>query len=106
MAGKRVLLLGLTGVVVDDARAQLDSPEVELLGGSGIADVRSAFATGAVDHVIMGGGIDLGTRLDIVREVFQASDTTTVHMTDRRSGKQGFPAFVRSVLRGLDDYQR
>jgi len=105
MASKRVLLLGLTGVVVADVQRQLHLPEVELLGGTGIEDMRSAFVTGPVDHVIMGAGIDLETRLEIVRHIFQASDTTTVHMKDRVSGKQGFPAFVSSVLRGLDDYQ-
>ena len=105
MAGKRVLLLGLTGVVVEDTRAQLDLPDIELLGGGGIEDLRTAFATGPVDHVIMGAGIDLETRLDIVREIFRTSDTTTVHLKDRGSGKEEFTHFVRSVLRGLGDYQ-
>lgn len=45
------------------------------------------------------------TRLEIVREMFRSSDTTTVHMKDRVSGKQTFLPFARSVLRGLDDYQ-
>jgi hypothetical protein len=105
MASKRVLLLGLTGVVVEDVRRTLHVPDVELLGGTGIEDVRSAFAAGAVDHVIMGAGIDLDTRLEIIRRIFETSDTTTVHLKDRISGKQGFPVFVTSVLRGLDDYQ-
>ncbi|MCA1694088.1 MAG: hypothetical protein LC749_04790 [Actinobacteria bacterium] len=105
MARKRVLLLGITGVLVEDVRGQLQSAEFELLGGTGIDEVRSAFATGAVDHVIIGAGIDLDARLDIVRHIFQASDATTVHLKDRISGKEGFPAFVSSVLRGLDDYQ-
>jgi hypothetical protein len=104
MAGKTVLLLGLTGVVVEDVREQLQMPDVQLLGGTSIDDVRSAFRRVAVDHVVMGAGIDLEARLDIVREIFQASDATTVHLKDRVSGKLGFLPFVRSVLRGLDDY--
>lgn len=104
MTSKRVLLLGLTGVVVEDVRQQLHSPNVELLGGTGIEDVRAGFAAGNVDHVIIGAGIELETRLEIVRDIFRASDATTVHLKDRVSAKQGFAAFVRCVLHGLDDY--
>jgi len=98
---KTVLLLGRTGVVVDNVKRQLGLPDLRLIGGTGIDDVRRAFAGGNVDHVIMGAGIDLETRLQIVREVFMLSETTTVHMKDRLSGPEGFLPFVRAVLRGL-----
>ena len=62
--------------------------DVKLCGGSGIEDVRCAFGEGRWDHVIMGAGIDLASRLAIVREVFGSSDTTTVHMKDAASGKE------------------
>lgn len=52
--------------MVEDVREQLGMPEVEVLGGTDIDDVRSAFAHGSVDHVIMGAGIDLATRLELV----------------------------------------
>jgi hypothetical protein len=42
----------------------------------------------------------LETRLEIVREIFQLSDTTSVHMKDVASGPQGFLPFVRSILNG------
>lgn len=105
MGAKNVLLLGRTGVVIDEAQQQLDMPHLQLFGGTGVDDVRSAFAQTGIDHVIIGAGIDLETRLEIVREVFRSSDTTTVHMKDHVSGKQAFLPFARSVLRGLDDYQ-
>ncbi len=105
MTSKNVLLLGRTGVVIEEARQQLDMPRLQLFGGTGLDDARSAFAQASIDHVIMGAGIDLETRLEIVREVFRSSDRTTVHMKDRISGKQTFLAFARSVLRGLNDYQ-
>ncbi len=105
MATKNVLLLGLTGVVIEEAQQQLDMPHLQLFGGTGVDDVRSTFTQTGIDHVIMGAGFDLETRLEIVREVFQSSDRTTVHMKDRVSGKQTFLPFARSVLRGLDDYQ-
>ena len=58
-------------------------------------------ATHGIDTVIMGAGIDLETRLEIVRRTFEASETTTVHMKDRASGRHGMMPFVNAVLRGL-----
>lgn len=102
---KRVLLLGVVAGVVDDARAELRPIEVELLAGSGVEDIRSALREDDLDHVIVGGGLDLETRLDVVREVFQSSDLATVHLKDHLSGPEGFLPFVRAVLRGLDEYE-
>ncbi|WP_067703315.1 hypothetical protein [Nocardia jejuensis] len=96
-----VLLLGLTAVVVDEARERIDLPDIEFHSGTGLADLRAVFAQGPVDHVIMGAGLDLGQRLSIVREIFETSDTTTVHLKDRASGPDAFLPFVRAVLTGL-----
>ena len=99
---KTVLLLGRTDIVVEDAERRLGMSDVRLLGGTGLADVRRAFSTeSSIDHVIMGAGLDLQTRLDIVREVFELSDRTTVHLKDRTTGPEGFLPFVRAVLHGL-----
>jgi len=46
-----------------------------------------------MDKVIVGAGIDLETRLQIVRHIFESSDSTTVHLT--------LP-FVTSILWGFD----
>ena len=105
MPAKNVLLLGLTGVVVEDAQRQLSMADVQLLVGTGMDDLRVTFAQVDIDHVIMGAGLELETRLDIVREIFRSSDRTTVHMKDHASGKEAFLPFVRSVLRGLGDYE-
>jgi hypothetical protein len=95
-----VLLLGLKGVIVDDVKDQVQVADIQLFGGTGIDDVRTTFERTSIDSVIMGGGIDLETRLEIVREIFQLSDTTSVHMKDIASGPQGFLPFVRSILNG------
>ena len=100
---KNILLLGLTETIIDHARHELDRADIKLFEGTCIEDVRSVFAQAKIDHVFMGAGIDLETRLQIVREIFQLSDTTTLHMKDRASGPQGFLPFVRAVLRGLKD---
>lgn len=96
-----VLLLGRKGVVVEEARRRLGLSGVRLYGGSNIDDVRRVFDKAPIDHVVMGAGIDLPARLEIVREIFLRSDTTTVHLKDVASGPEGFLPFVRSVLAGL-----
>ena len=100
---RSVLLLGRLSVVVEDVQQQLRMPDVQLFGATGLDEVRSAFAQADIDHVIMGAGLGLETRLEIVREIFLASDTTTVHMKDVASGPDGFLPFARSVLTGLAD---
>lgn len=74
------------------------------MAGNGAEDVRSALREGDLDHVIVGGGLDRATRLDVVREVFHSSDRATVHLKDHLSGPEGFLPLVRAVLRGLDEY--
>ena len=101
---KTVLLLGRRDVVIEEVKRQLDLPGVQLIGGTGLEDVRKAFTQTRIDHVIMGAGIDLETRLEIIREIFQSSDATTVHMKDRVTGPQGFLPFIAAVLAGLDNY--
>ncbi len=102
---RRVLLLGRLGAVIEDAQQQLRMPDVQLVVATGLDEVRSAFAKADIDHVIMGAGLDLETRLKVVQEVFLTSDKTTVHMKDFASGPTGFLPFVRSVLVGLADYE-
>lgn len=102
---KRVLLLGVMAALLTDVRHELQSPDVEFLGGTGVDDVRSVFRQADVDHVIIGGGLDLEARADMVREIFQSSDLATIHMKDQMSGPEGFLPFVKAVLRGLDNYE-
>ena len=101
---KNVVLLGRLGMIVEDAQRQLGTPDVRLFVATGPDEVRAAFAEADIDHVIMGAGLDLDIRLQVIREVFVASDTTTVHMKDFASGPDGFLPFVRSVLAGMAEY--
>ena len=103
---KNVLLLSLGGAgVISDAKRLSTDADVELFGGSSLEDARAAFARTKIDHVIVGAGIDLETRLEIVREIFQLSTETTVHLKDRISGKEGFLPFIEAVLDGLRNYE-
>jgi hypothetical protein len=98
---RNVLLLGLKDVVVEDAMAQLQLSDIRLFAGGGLEDVQRAFATAPIDTVIIGAGIELDRRLQIVRRIFELSDKTTVHLKDVASGPQGYLSFVRHVLVGL-----
>lgn len=96
----RILLVGRTQSVIDDVIKQLDSGEVEFSTATSFDGVQSVLAEAQFDHVIIGGGLDLDARLQIVRRVFESSSSTTVHMNSP-SGPESFLPFVRSVLRGL-----
>jgi hypothetical protein len=102
--GKKVLLAGLLPDRVDDFRRQLGVPDVEFTGVTKADEVREVFARADFEHVFLGGGMDLSTRLEMVRAVFESSDRATVHMKDHWSGPEGFVPFVQAVLGGLDDY--
>ena len=84
---------------------ELQTPGIEFAGGTSLADVEPAFRQADIDHVIIGGGLDLEARAAMVRVIFQASDRATVHMKDQMSGPEGFLPFVRAVLTGLAGYE-
>jgi hypothetical protein len=102
---KTVLLLGVRSDLLATVKQQIHSPDIEFLVGTGVADVEPAFGQADIDHVIVGGGLDIEARAAMVREVFQSSDRATVHMKDQMSGPEGFLPFVRAVLGGLDGYE-
>lgn len=99
---KNILLLGRKGVVVDDAKAQIDDPNVKIYGGTCLEDVQAVFAESQIDHVFMGAGIEIKKRLEIVKEIFSLSQATTVHLKDTASAPAGFLPFVKKVLAVLD----
>jgi hypothetical protein len=98
---KTVLLLGIRRALLETVKQEPQTPGIDFLGGTGVADAESAFRQADIDHVIVGGGLDLEARAAIVREAFQSSDRATVHMKDQMSGPEGFLPFVTAVLGGL-----
>ncbi len=92
-----VLLLGRKPF--DAERWKALFPAVQLRFGTTLRDAREALHAEDIDSVILGAGLALETRLEVVSLVFTASNKTTVHMKDRDSGRDGMPDFVRSVIR-------
>lgn len=98
------MLLGLRADVVEAAKREIEAPGTTIITGGGADDVRSAFGQADIDYVFIGGGLDVGTRVAIVREVLQASDRATIHMKDHRTGPEPLVPFIRGVLSGLSDW--
>lgn len=96
-----VLLLGRTAFVLDDVEAALDPNEFTLHAGTSLPDVERIMADRSIDAVIMGAGLDIETRLAIIKHVFDVSTSTTVHMKDWDSGPGGMVPFVNAVISGL-----
>jgi hypothetical protein len=101
---KRALLRGKKGIVVEDIASKLESTEVQVFGGTCLADVENVLSKEGVDTVIMGAGLDINDRLDIIKTAFDLSSATTVHMKDFESGPEGMLPFVNGVLKGLETF--
>src|ERR1043165_7537590 len=99
---KKILLVGkqLTSVPPPD---QLTTKDVEYFAAPDLTTAQHVFENNnnAIDIVIMGAGIELEKRLEIIRYVFNTSNTTTVHMKDWETGPEGFVPFINRVLSGL-----
>jgi len=97
---KNCLLLGRKGIIVDDIKGSIDTQNINLFGGTNLKDVKDTFAQNKIDIVIMGAGLEINDRLDIISYIFETSKSTTVHMKDWDSGPTGMLPFVNGVLNG------
>ena len=97
---EKILLIGkqLTGIP-----PQLAIKNAEYFAAPDLNTVQQVFEknNNAISIVIMGAGIELEKRLEIVKYVFTNSNTTTVHMKDWETGPEGFVPFINRVLSGL-----
>tara|TARA_B110000046_G_C12983945_1_gene394709 strand:- start:1567 stop:1779 length:213 start_codon:yes stop_codon:yes gene_type:complete len=63
-----------------------------------LQEVKDLFSKSNIHIVIMGAGIPIEERLEIVRFIFETSKGTTVHMKDWNSRPTGMLPFVNGVL--------
>jgi hypothetical protein len=98
---KKILLLGVLDSILAEVEQQVARPGFEFFRGTSVEDVRATLARTNIDQVIMGGGLPLETRLEMVREIFLSSDTANVHMKSHIPRSEGFLPFVQAVLRGF-----
>lgn len=95
------LLLGRKGIIVSDVKDSIEITDINLIGGTSLQDVKDAFDQHTVDIVIMGAGLNINDRLEIIKYIFETSNSTTVHLKDWDSGPVGMLPFVNGVLNGL-----
>lgn len=99
---KKILLVGksLTNIPAPDL---LTIKNARYFAAPDLTGVQKIFENNnnVIDIVIMGAGIDLEKRLEIVRYIFNTSNATTVHMKDWETGPEGFVPFINRVLSGL-----
>ncbi|HEX9658114.1 MAG TPA: hypothetical protein VGB89_14500 [Bacteroidota bacterium] len=97
---RHVLLVGRKESIIENVKKNLHAKDVTLHGGTSIHDVREVLEKEKIDLVIMGAGLDMETRCEMVKIIFSMSNSTTVHMKDEASGPEGMLPFVRSILVG------
>jgi len=76
---KNILLIGRKGIVLSDAKSELQDLDFKIYTGTNVDEVWPVFAqVERIDHVFMGAGIGLQKRLEIVREVLVRSGETCI----------------------------
>jgi hypothetical protein len=98
---KNCLLLGRLGINIPSIETGIHQKNVNLFSGTSLQEVKDFFSKSNIDIVIMGAGIPIEDRLEIVKFVLETSKGTTVHMKDWNSGPTGMLPFVNGVLKGL-----
>lgn len=98
---KNCLILGRKGMIVDNVKEGIDATDINLYGGTSLQDVKDSFSQRNIDIVIMGAGLDVNVRLEIIKYIFDNTKATTVHMKDWDSGPAGMIPFVNGVINGL-----
>lgn len=99
---RHILLLGRKMFVIDEMLEKLQTDDLILHTGTSLGEVVQIMATENIHAVIMGAGLPLELRKQIVEHVFNVSKSTTLHMKDWDSGSQGMLPFVEGVLKGMD----
>ncbi|NOQ71019.1 MAG: hypothetical protein GQ574_03395 [Crocinitomix sp.] len=100
---KNCLLLGRKVTVLATLKEQIERKDINLTFGTSLEEVENAFKKNQFEVVIMGAGLELVDRLEIINYIFTTSKSTTVHMKDWDSGPGGMIPFVNGILNGLTD---
>ncbi len=97
-----VMLIGRNQWVIDAAERELTSPQRAVYGAVTMAELEAVLTENRIDHAFVGPGLDLDLRMELIRRVFELTDSTTVHLKDFSHGPEGALAFVEAILTGLE----
>ncbi len=96
-----ILVVGRQQRVIDAVKAQLGLADVRVHGATTPSGVAAVMSTQPIEHVFMGPGLSLDTRLRAIELIFAASDSTCVHLKDSSRGPEGALDFIRGIMHGL-----
>lgn len=100
---EELLITGSKFAVLETLKEQIERKDIHLAFGISLDEVENAFRKNQFDVVIMGAGLELADRLEIINYIFTTSKSTTVHMKDWGPGPGGMIPFVNGILNGLTD---
>ena len=97
-----VLLVGRLPGIVGHLADQIEDMPIRWLGAHDRAEViRQLEAEPEIACVVMGGGLDDGTRGDLIGVIASRRPDVSIHLKDRASGPDGMADFVRTVVNAV-----
>lgn len=102
----KIILIGRQQKIIDVAKKALTRPDLEIYGAISVPELKRAMKERRYEYAFMGPGLPLEMRLDMIRTIFEESDTTSVHMKDFSRGPEGALDFIEGIVKGLNDVYR
>jgi len=85
----------------DNYLSELKSDNISVFVGTSLNDVERVFSDHSIDAVFMGAGLQVDDRLSILKYVMENGLSTSIHMKDRNSGREGMIPFVKSIVQSI-----
>lgn len=98
---RKCLILGRDKAAIEKIIPEVDNSSTTLFAGTSLQDLINVFDLHKIDIVIIGAGLDIMIRTEIIKYIYAKSKTTSVHMKDWESGARGMLPFINGVLGGI-----
>ncbi len=97
---KNVLLVGKLLKNIPDT-SKIEAKNINLFSASTLAEIEQVFSKNKIDIAIIGAGIEPEERIKMIRFIWTANHSTTIHLKDKESGPESFLPFINHVLNGF-----
>ncbi len=81
--------------------SELQTDKITVYVGTSLIDVEREFAFRSIDALFIGAGLQVDDRLSILRYAMENGLSTSIHMKDRNSGREGMIPFVKNILKSI-----
>ncbi len=99
---KTCLLVGRMPFDEESTREAIGREDLNLMFGKEMVELEQAFARSPIDVVIVGDGVNHQDRQKIIEYVCAKSKSTSLHMKDWESEREGMMPFFNRVLNNLN----